>query len=271
MCERDCMTRVSKARTEENFNSEFVATATKAIVAIEAWADDVVSAWLDRRDGTFSWRHPDFWLDLEVSVEGRSITSGEALVTRHRDGFFALVNGKRYRCRHRKMEIECIQGALTRRDVPGVAVPPPLRWDFVSAEDLDRWYDAAKVWQALEPHARMERYIGIAEQMAGALLSDDTREHYSDGYYLAYADATCIYTGAECIATRPTMEPRPVLLSSRRYRVGSFAWGLREGLRIVFGTYNIPVREVRPIGKGYSWPSQLWQAWYDSQPHLVDN
>lgn len=240
--------------------------AQAAYAAMDEWADQVVAAWLDRRDGEYERELPHFGIYLCADVAERSIGWGECFVTRWRDGFFALVNGKRFRGANRD-RIQLLQGALLRRNVLGVVVPPPHAWSFVTAEDLDRWYQAARVWQALEPRAHMERLIAIAEPLVAALVAGERAQRYADGYYFAEADGQCIAAGPDCIVMRPAMEPRPYLLSARRYRCGSFVRGMREAARFVLQGYGIRPLEVLPTGRGCTSPVDLWNAW-QTMPRL---
>jgi hypothetical protein len=261
--------RKSAAPSEASIPPAFVEKARREIAAVEQWADDVVAAWMERRDAFFEWESDHSWLSLECSTEGRSITWGECLVTRASDGFLAIVSGKRYRDRWLQVQMQVLQNALFRREVPGIVLRPPHAWRFVDADDLDRWYAGAKRWHGLSPEAQLDRYLAIAVDLVDAYLGGDSPGRYNDGYRYAEAFAGYAAGGYECILARSTSGARVALLSGRRYARGSFNWGLREAIRIVLGHRGIPFREIKPAGYPPTTPETLNRAWRENAPHLL--
>lgn len=232
----------------------------EADAAMRDWADRVVTAWFERRDGSFKWHEDDFSIWLHADVVGRSILNGECLVTRAKDGFIGLISGKHYRSQSMRFEMQLLQNALVSRGVPGFVVPQAFPVNFVDAELLDQWYDGAKVWQALSVRGRLEKYCAIADDLVGWFLLGGREKEYYDGFLLARAGEGYIDAGLECIAASEGKGAQIAFVSGRRYRLTSHAGMLRFGVRLAFDRHGFRYREVRPSCSSYCTESHLLHA-----------
>lgn len=217
-----------------------------------AWADRVVRAWARRKSRSFLWNTGHDWPFLSAeSRDGSIFLDGDCLVTRAKRGFVAVVNGKRFRRREKRVLVRSLVDGIARTGMETCVIRPPYVTMYgVDAARLAVWHDAVREWRRLDAAGLRARYQWIAGMMVDGFTGLVRVGRYNDGYFMAEATTEGIVTASGMILIRQVPEARFGILSARAFAEGSYVRLLRDAVKEELDRRKVPYRSVRPVGRG---------------------